>query len=206
MATLTPLQIAALWVKAGGSLLSAPLAVAHALAESAGETGATSPNPDGGTNVGVFQLDTRGVGAGHTVAQLSNSGTNAALTVKATNNGQDWGQWSADPSPFLSQGHQAVSSLQSQAASHPGGLGGLVNHILGGLALVASGPIAAVTGIAGTVLTLPASVIKFFDQAESFVQGTMWLLSPANWVRIIAGIAGVVLLALGLGMFVKAAA
>lgn len=58
----------------------AVMAVAVALAESSGDPNATSPNPDGGTNVGLFQLDTPGgVGAGHTEAQLKSPALNAQI-------------------------------------------------------------------------------------------------------------------------------
>ncbi len=83
----------ALWLKAGGSQSSAQNAACHAMQESSGSATVTSSNPDGGTNVGVFQLDTKGVGAGYSVAQLSNALTNAQITVKATKDGQDWSSW-----------------------------------------------------------------------------------------------------------------
>jgi hypothetical protein len=86
-------QIKALWLLAGGTSNSAGNAVCHALQESSGSATVTSRNPDGGTNVGLWQLDTRGVGAGHSVSQLQNPLTNARLTVKATNDGQNWSQW-----------------------------------------------------------------------------------------------------------------
>jgi hypothetical protein len=86
-------QMEALWEKAGGSQSSAVNAACHALQESGGNPAAESPNPDGGTNYGVFQLDTRGVGSGYSVAQLTSAVTNAQITVKATNDGQDWSSW-----------------------------------------------------------------------------------------------------------------
>ena len=58
----------------------AQMAVAVALAESGGDPDQTSSNPDGGTNVGLFQLDTPGgVGAGHTVSQLKAPALNAQI-------------------------------------------------------------------------------------------------------------------------------
>ncbi len=82
-----------LWQQAGGSAGSAPNAACHAMQESGGRPSVTSANPDGGTNVGLWQLDTRGVGSGYTVAQLQNPLTNAQITVRATGNGANWGQW-----------------------------------------------------------------------------------------------------------------
>jgi hypothetical protein len=87
-------QLQQLWQAAGGSASSAPNAACHAMQESTGRPGVTSPNPDGGTNVGLWQLDTKGVGAGHTVAELQDPMTNAQITVSATRDGADWAEWS----------------------------------------------------------------------------------------------------------------
>lgn len=95
MATYTYAQLEALWIRAGGSAASAPVAAAVAMAESSGRSDATSHNPDGGTNVGFWQLDTPGgVGAGHTVAQLKDPVLNAQIAVKGSKGGSAWGQWS----------------------------------------------------------------------------------------------------------------
>ena len=88
-------QIMSLWVLAGGSTATANNAACHAMQESSGNPDVLSSNPDGGTNVGLWQLDTPGgVGAGHSVAQLQNALTNARITVQATKDGADWSDWS----------------------------------------------------------------------------------------------------------------
>jgi len=71
------------------------VAAAVAMQESSGRTGVTSPNPDGGTNVGLWQLDTKGVGAGHTVEQLQDPATNARITIMGSANGTNWSHWEA---------------------------------------------------------------------------------------------------------------
>lgn len=86
-------QLKSLWVLAGGDPARAGTAACIAMHESSGEAAVTSSNPDGGTNVGLWQLDTRGVGAGHTVAQLRNPLTNARVAVRGSNNGRDWSAW-----------------------------------------------------------------------------------------------------------------
>lgn len=89
-------QLVALWILAGGSRQTANNAACHAIQESSGNASVTSANPDGGTNVGLFQLDTPGgVGAGYTVEQLKNPLLNARITVRATKDGQDWSDWSS---------------------------------------------------------------------------------------------------------------
>lgn len=89
--TITDLQ--QLWTANGGHSSTAFIAANVAMAESSGDANATSKNPDGGTNVGLWQLDTRGVGAGYTVEQLKDPGTNARITVMNTANGTAWSQW-----------------------------------------------------------------------------------------------------------------
>ena len=53
-------QLEGLWVNAGGDPAKAPVAAAVGEAESSGSATAQSSNPDGGTNVGIWQLDTPG--------------------------------------------------------------------------------------------------------------------------------------------------
>jgi hypothetical protein len=90
---MTKEQIKALWTGNGGSPATAPIAAAIAEAESSGRTQVTSPNPDGGTNVGLWQLDTKGAGAGHTIEQLQDPATNARVTIMKSANGSNWGPW-----------------------------------------------------------------------------------------------------------------
>lgn len=86
-------QIKALWTGNGGNPATAAIAAAIAEAESSGRTQVTSPNPDGGTNVGLWQLDTKGAGAGHSVEQLQDPATNARVTIMKSANGSNWGPW-----------------------------------------------------------------------------------------------------------------
>jgi hypothetical protein len=88
--------LAQLWTGNGGPADTADFAARVAIAESGGSATVTSPNPDGGTNVGVWQLDTRGVGAGYSVAELQDANLNTQLTIMATHGGTDWSQW-GDP-------------------------------------------------------------------------------------------------------------
>ena len=92
-AVLSNSQIQALWTSNGGDPKTAAFAAAIAEAESSGSTVVTSSNPDGGTNVGLYQLDTRGVGAGYSVAQLQDATTNTRITIMATANGTNWSSW-----------------------------------------------------------------------------------------------------------------
>lgn len=85
---------AALWISAGGNPAAANNAACHAMQESSGDPFVTSRNPDGGTNVGLWQLDTPGgKGAGYSVLQLQNPFTNARVAIKGSSNGSDWSAW-----------------------------------------------------------------------------------------------------------------
>jgi hypothetical protein len=86
-------ELEALWTSQGGAAATAAVAANVAMAESSGNPGASSGNPDGGQNIGLWQLDTRGVGAGYTAAQLADPATNARITVLATANGTNWSRW-----------------------------------------------------------------------------------------------------------------
>lgn len=93
-AVLSPSQIGALWISAGGNPFRANTAVCIAMHESGGRVSVTSSNPDGGTNVGLWQLDTPGgKGAGYSIAQLQNPLTNAIVAVRGSSNGTDWSAW-----------------------------------------------------------------------------------------------------------------
>jgi len=86
-------ELEALWTSQGGSSNTAFEAANIAMAESSGRPAVTSANPDGGTNVGLWQLDTKGVGSGYTIAELQDPATNARITVMHTANGTTWTQW-----------------------------------------------------------------------------------------------------------------
>lgn len=118
MTTYTYAQLEGLWINNGGSRATAPIAAAIAMAESSGESAVTSSNPDGGTNVGPWQLDTRGVGAGYSVAQLQNPNTNAAIAVKGSANGTDWSDWAT----YASGAYRAfMNNGTTPDANVPGG-------------------------------------------------------------------------------------
>lgn len=82
-----------LWTSNGGNPATSDVAAAIAQAESSGEAAVTSSNPDGGTNVGLWQLDTKGKGAGYTVQQLQDPATNARVAIMGSANGSNWSAW-----------------------------------------------------------------------------------------------------------------
>jgi hypothetical protein len=122
MTTYTYAQLEGLWINNGGSPATAPIAAAIAMAESSGNSAATSPNPDGGTNVGLWQLDTPGgVGGGYTAAQLADPNTNAKVAVKGSGNGANWSQWATFASgaykAFMNNGTTPDTNIPGGSAS-----------------------------------------------------------------------------------------
>ena len=198
---LNPFVVIALWLANGGSLGAAPGALAHAYAESSLSPAVTSSNPDGGTNVGLWQLDTKGVGAGHTVAELQNPDTNAKLTVQGSHDGADWGPWPDAWQEHIAQSTSEVRNFTAQGHQHPGGWDSWIKHVLGGLGK----DVGKIGKGVGNVFSWPGEITGFFSEAERFVQAAMWLANPENWVRILAGIAGAILGMLGLLALSKAA-
>lgn len=82
-----------LWTDNGGPADTAAFAAAVAISESSGSATVQSKNPDGGINVGLFQLDTLGVGSGYPIADLQDANLNTQVTIMATNGGVDWSDW-----------------------------------------------------------------------------------------------------------------
>lgn len=93
---LSTAQVESLWTSNGGDPAQAEFASGVVTAESGGDPLSTSSNPDGGTNVGLYQLDTKGEGAGYTVEQLQDPTLNTQITILKTANGTNWSSW-ADP-------------------------------------------------------------------------------------------------------------
>jgi hypothetical protein len=203
--TFTMTQLVALWIKAGGSLGTAPAAVAHAWAESSGRPAVTSPNPDGGTNVGLWQLDTKGVGAGHSVAELQDPLTNAQITVKGSGGGRNWGPWPDDWQASIAAATAAAHGFGVSARVHPGGQGGLINDILGALTGGFTSAGTTVQQDLSRAISLPSQVTDFLSAAERFTHAALWIVDPAHWARILAGVAGAVLVLLGLSALARAA-
>lgn len=209
--TLTIRQLYALARRAGLQPADAAVAAAVGMAESSGRTWVTSPNPDGGTNVGIWQLDTPGgEGAGYTAEELADPWTNAKVMAKTTQQGKNWGPWQtydegtyeqflpaaqaaqkSEPAP--SQGSDTGGSWISQAIHGIEGVGKAIEGAGGQAASTAGG------------IALPAGITDFFSAADKFAEESLWILNPSNWMRILSGFMGFILLAAGIVVLVRAA-
>jgi hypothetical protein len=150
------------------------------MAESTGNAGATSPNPDGGTNVGLWQLDTPGgVGAGYSQSQLSDPNTNAKVAIAGSKEGTNWSDWSTYASGAYKQ---FMSGAAPSSAGVPAG------------SASASTSTGDDTGSLASIISSVTSIGSDIDKAVSVF---VFLANPSNWVRIGAFFGGVILLALG---------
>jgi hypothetical protein len=204
--TLSVPELYALARRAGLSPTDSVTAAAVAMAESGGRTWVTSPNPDGGVNVGPWQMDTPGGGgAGYTVAELQNPYTNAQAMAKASDNGTDWSTWQTYAEGAYDAFTHSATLASVQETNHgQSWIDQQLHDIEAPFKAIAGGAEKA-TAAAGSILTLPKQVTGFFDDAEKIVEGAMWFLDPKNWVRILSGAAGFGLLIAGLIFLAKAA-
>jgi NlpC/P60 family len=60
------------------------------------------------------------------------------------------------------------------------------------------------SGSGGGTITFPDQITKFFTDAQDFTKAVMWITRPANWVRLVAGFAGLVLLLFAIHALVAA--
>jgi hypothetical protein len=154
-------------------------------------------------NVGLMQLDTRGKGAGYTMTELKDPATNLQIAYKGSSGGADWSAWSTWPGAASTH----LGAAQAAAAQENAGGPGWLSSVLGGLGagLLPGGGGAGAAGLTGQLLQLPAEVTNFLSALETPLHALMWLINPANWARIIAGVAGTVLAGLGIYALAKAA-
>lgn len=181
---------------AGWSGMDVYRAVAVALAESSGDPNVTSSNPDGGTNVGLWQLDTKGEGAGYSVRQLQDPLTNASVA---------WRGWNADGNTFdkhwqtavngtaaarmvqASGGAATAADFSGQGSS--GGAGGFVSGLIGG-ATSGLNPASAASN-----LTTATAGVPVLNQLGTIAQD---LTTPKFWGRVGLLILGGALVVVGL--------
>jgi lysozyme-like protein len=143
MANLSITQMYGLARKAGFSTQAATTAAAVGQAESGGNPDAVSSNPDGGTNVGLMQLDTPGgKGAGYTVAQLKDPLVNMQVAFRGSAGGTDWSAWQTyTQATFTKYTPEAQTAAAKEAGGIPWGdlignlpfIGGAVKGVTSGI-------------------------------------------------------------------------
>lgn len=165
MADFTYAELMGLWIQNGGSRATAPIAAAIAEAESSGNAGATSGNPDGGTNVGLWQLDTPGgKGAGYTEQQLLDPATNAHVAVVGSNDGRDWSAWAT----YVSGAYKRFLSGRTTPNMNVPGGGGAAQQT-GAVTVAAYNPGACLWSFPGIPVPIIGNIGQFclFSKSEA---------------------------------------
>jgi|SRR5215471_12558519 len=125
-------QLQALWVQAGGSQQTAPMAAAIAMAESGGNSNARSPKSGGysngnGADYGLWQINSKFNGGGDADFDPL---TNARKAVQISKNGTSWRSWCTAYSDglcgtkggsYLGSGSPFLKFLSAHGGSFTGG-------------------------------------------------------------------------------------
>jgi hypothetical protein len=206
------------WIQAGGSKALAPLMAAIGEAESGGWAGATNPTDNGGTQTswGVWQISNGTHSSPAPGGQnVYDPLVNARLAVQKYQS-QGLGAWGT----YTSGAYQQFlrGSVPPSTGKIPGGTGGSGGSSGGATqtSSVFSAGLGLGTSIVGDVLgfaKIPVSILSggikgatdFFNvigaalsMVAKFFEGLLWLLNPANWLRMIAGFFGTILLFIAL--------
>jgi len=178
---------------------------------------------DNNTSFGPFQMHIGGAltAAGGTPAEAENPTWAAQHMLGAYESAvQSIPQslWQSDPEQAAEQAavraeRPQVSYYQSQGtarvnqwwASTKQALSGNVGGT-GTTGIPIPGPGIPIPGLgtSSNPLSIPQDIINFFDTANSFLTKLLWLENPANWIRIVAFLFGVVLLMMAIRGFILA--
>lgn len=176
--TLSVASLQLLARSAGWTGMDVYRAVAVALAESSGDPNATSANPDGGTNVGLWQLDTRGEGSGYTVRQLQDPLTNASVA---------WRGWHADGNTFrvhwstANDGTAAARMVQASGGAATAADFSAQGISAGDIATALSGGLYPVVAGAASSAAGATSGVPVLGQLSKISED---LTTPAFWGRV----------------------
>jgi len=207
-------QLQTIWLDAAKGTQYATSAWAHlmaaiALAESAGNPQATNPNDNGGTQTswGLWQISLGNHNA--PAPDWSNPYTNAKLAIGKLQ-GQGLGAWGTYTSGAYKQfmqgsGPSNVPAPTGSGAGSGGGSGGggggsgptAMSWTMGipipGLEWLGS-LISGVSGPARTIGDIGTAVTGLVRASSKFLQLFALLFRPSFWLRVLAGIAGAILL------------
>jgi hypothetical protein len=187
MSTLNAEQIAEIALSVGFNDAQAIIATAVALAESSGNTNATSANPDGGVNTGLWQIDTK-AHPQWTEAQLKNAITNARAAFSVSSSGTNWSAWQTYTQGTYKNFANAATKGVGQAILVGDNHGNWFQQILRD----AGGDASKVPGVGGLFSGIDA-VGNFFNK----------LGEKSTWIRIGEFAIGALLLAVALNALVK---
>ena len=193
-------QLEALWINAGGSKATAPVAAAIALAESGGCSTALNPTDDNGTqsSFGLWQVSN----GTHTppAANIYDATVNAKQAVAKWSNAGGFSPWGTYDSGTYKQ---YLSGAAPSDAGVPGGPGtsqaqtvSLWSDLAGGS--IFSQVVQSLTGVISSPWDIATSVTRLATDFNSlvglinnFLKDIEWLFVPSHWVRVFCFLFGV---------------
>lgn len=211
-------QLEQYWINAGGPKSLAPLMAAIALAESGGRTDAVNRTDNNGTQTswGLWQI------SNGTHSSPAPSGedpfdptVNAKLAVEKFHS-QGLGAWGtytsgaykryyngSTPAETLPQGGGGVTAGQpTTSTGSPDAIltgfnpVGVVESVVGDVGKLASGGFGILSGTGGVIsstLDAMAAIARSLAVIGEIFKAMLWLVNPANQVRIISGALGLVI-------------
>lgn len=205
-------QLEEVWIQAGGSKAFAPLMAAIALAESGGWAGATNPTDNGGTQTswGLWQISTGTHASPAPHGQdVYDPVVNAKLAIGKLH-GQGLSAWGTYTSgayrQYLKGGVPASTGAIPGGSGHgTGGASGTGTAVETGLSIPGVGAAKSILGDIGKAAfsgpldwsfagdpmkTIGASLHMITD----FFLGMLWLINPANQLRLVSGLLSMILL------------
>jgi uncharacterized membrane protein len=212
MADYTYGQLEELWIQAGGSKALAPLMAAIALAESAGNPAANNYDDNGGTQTswGLWQISD---GTHNQPVQNIDTPLINARAAVAKYNAQGLGAWGTytsgayqqfykgDVAPGqLPQGGGATAPQQAADVAwwNPLDWPGTVSSAIGSMWKDTTGAAGAVADTGSSLNTIARGFTLLLNTFE-------WFFIPSHWVRVAAGVFGVMFLIPGVYALMKAA-
>ena len=201
-------QLEQVWIQAGGSRAMAPLMAAIAMAESGGWAGATNPTDNGGTQTswGLWQESdgTHGWSYGGDPYDPVNNARVAIEKLKSQGLGA-WGTYTSGAYRQFLHGNVPPGTGKIPGGKGSGGggttttdfsLGGLLGglgSVAGDISLLGKIPLAIFKGGIHSATDAFSVIGAAISLVAKFFEGLLWLLNPANWLRIISGFIGMIL-------------
>lgn len=191
-------QLEGLWIQAGGGKALAPLMAAIALAESSGNSDALNPSDNNGTqtSVGLWQVST----GTHQYPPAWATPEGNAQEAVAKYQSQGLGAWGTYTSgayrQFLPSGTVLPSWIGSGLGPGPppssgGGLGGFVTSVITDLSI--PGLIGSIGGVLKSGSAIAQAIAAVAAPLVKIAEAIDWFFHPAHWIRLLAGVAGGVL-------------
>lgn len=204
MADFTFAQLEALWINAGGSKVTAPIAAAIALAESSGNPQAINATDNNGTQTswGLWQISD----GTHSmpVPNILDPNVNAKQAVAKWTNAGGFSPWGTYATGAYKQ---YLSGAAPSDAGVPGGLGTAqaqtvsvwsdIGSPFADVAKSLAGVISSPWDIATSVTRLATDFNSLVGLINNFLKDIEWLFVPSHWVRVFCFVFGVGALAPG---------